>query len=198
MDNSHISTCFTELVSLLQTRDHNDLLQLDIEKYLFDSKNVYYNNIKGGDTNYGSESSKFIIGKTEELERIFHRDYIEADPNIGNPKWSLFKNFHLTREIVQELGVNKTANIAITYILNLLTMEKLGKNFGAKSVFYEEDFFPIEEDYEGGIDIEDVEHGYKPIREIFCNSQLGNILLNQYKYKLYNKAGMNKSYKFGE
>ena len=81
-----LSTCFTELVSLFQTRDHNEDLQLDIEKYLFDSKNVYYNSINDSNINYGQESSKFIIGKTMELKRILERDYSEIDSNYGNPK----------------------------------------------------------------------------------------------------------------
>ena len=77
-------------------------------------------------------------------------------------------------------------------------MEKLGKNFGLKSILYEADYSPIEESDEGDIDIEDIELGYKPIREMFCHSQLGNILYAQYKYKLYNNNVNNKWYKFAE
>ena len=82
----HISTCFTELASLYQTRDHNEELQLYIEKYLFNSKNVYCNSINDANINYGQESSKYVMGKTQELTKILERDYSEVDSNYGNPK----------------------------------------------------------------------------------------------------------------
>ena len=83
------------------------------------------------------------MDKTEELKRILERDYSEVDSNYGNPKWSFYRNLRLTSEIVHKLGANNIANIAITYFLTLLTMEKLGKNFGLKSILYEVDYSPI-------------------------------------------------------
>lgn len=136
------------------------------------------------------------MDKTEELKRILERDYSEVDSNYGNSKWSFIRNLRLTSEIVHELGAKKIANIVITYFLTLLTMEKLGKNFGFKSILYEVDYYLTEEGDEDDIEIE---LGYKPIREMFCHTQLGDILFAQYKYKLYkNDVNNNKSYKFAE
>ena len=192
-----LSACFTELVSLFQTKYHDEKLQLEIEEYLFDCKNAFYNSIieDRKPTNYSQKSSEFIIEKTEELTAILERDYDEVNLNYGNLKQSFFYNLRLTSEIVRELGAKKTANVAISYFLTILNMEKLNKNFGIKSVLYEEDSYPIDEDDESYVD--DTELGHKPIKEIFCNNQLGNSLFNMYKYKLYSKSDT-KKYKFFE
>lgn len=85
----------------LKTKQANESLQLEIEKYLFDSKNIYYNSIKGKiNINYNQESSKFIINKTDELSRILKRDYSKVDSNYGNSKRSFYRNLRFTSEIV--------------------------------------------------------------------------------------------------
>ena len=193
----YLSTCFTELITLFQTRQRNIDLQLDIEKYLFELKNAYSNSINKSNINFDQKSCKFIMGKTEDLIRILKRDYSEVGSNYGNAKWPFIRNLRLTSEIVNELTPSFVGNAAITYLLTILTREKMGKNFGMKSIAYEMDYL-LEEGDEDVEDIEDIKLGYKPIREMFCYTQFGDILFDRYKYILYRNDFRNKSYNFGE